>query len=76
MAASMTKGLILTNKKENLNLLLSLLLWGTTLHPSEVWQNKVEGYQRKRCPHCHGNTKNKWNNTIDQDKFQWRLKNN
>ena len=74
-AASMTKGLILTNKKGKLKpTFYHSSCGGQLFTPHEVWQNKVEGYQRKRCPYCHGNTKNKWNNTIDQDKFQSAIK--
>ena len=58
MATTMTKGLILTNKKGKLKpTFYHSSCGGQLFTPHEVWQNKVNGYQRKRCPYCHGNIK-------------------
>ena len=70
MATTMTKGLILTDKKGKLKpTFYHSSCGGQLFTPEEVWQNKVNGYQRKKCPHCHGHKRNKWNNEISESEF-------
>ena len=69
MASSATSGEILLTKTGMLTpIFFHAQCGGTTLLPSQVWSDVVEGYQRVKCPFCEGqNTRGDWEKKLSDD---------
>lgn len=78
-ASKLTQGEILVTKKGNLTpIFFHAKCGGRTLHPRQVWDNKVEGYKSVKCPHCEDHGKKAWKTKISNKRVSkfilWAIK--
>jgi stage II sporulation protein D len=70
IATRLTRGQVLVDNKGKLKpIFFHASCGGKTLKPSQVWVNRVHGYEGVSCRYCLTNKKRRWNKGISQKRF-------